>query len=307
MSKYSDIALKTLAIKASEKLTNKQFYDTYTEPGVIHEKYNDILTDKITKEIIAELDRFGVDGFICNNDKEFPIINTKSSVGDKPYLLFYKGNLQLLKSLNDNVAVIGLREPSNKTKYREEKIVESLIKKKFNIVSGLALGCDTVAHQYTLKNGGKTIAILPSSIQNILPNENRDLAEKIVQNDGLLITEYFGEARDRYETVKRYIDRDRLQAMFSKTVILIASNEKGKGDSGSKHAMDKAKKYGLQRYVMYDERTDADNLEFALNKIYHEKEGVKVFKPSSIKEIYEYCIASLDNCSDGDKQLKLDF
>jgi DNA processing protein len=82
---------------------------------------------------------------------------------------------------------------------------------------------------------------------------------------GLVVTEYVEEAQNRNETIRRFIERDRLQAMFSKAVILIASYRKGEGDSGSRHCMQKAKLYGKKRYVMYNETLDKDRAIFGLN------------------------------------------
>ena len=65
-------------------------------------------------------------------------------------------------------------------------------KRGFNIVSGLAIGCDTCGHKGALKVKGKTTAILANGLDNdsIYPPENKYLAEEIVQNGGLLISEY---------------------------------------------------------------------------------------------------------------------
>ena len=72
--------------------------------------------------------------------------------------------------------------------------------------------------------------------------------------------------------------------MFSKAVILTASFSKDNGDSGSRHAMQKAIEYGKTRYVMYNEKTDCDNLMFELNKEQLET-GAKVLTKDSIKEL----------------------
>ena len=133
-------------------------------------------------------------------------------------------------------------------------------------MSGLAEGCDTAAHEACLRCGGKTIAFLPSTISNIYPKANAPLAESIVQNGGLILTEYIAEPETRYECVRRLIERDRLQAMFAGNILLIASNLPGQGDSGSRHAMEKAKTYGAGRFVLYDRTTDADDPLFALNR-----------------------------------------
>ena len=200
-------------------------------------------------------------------DENFPIINVKLRNSEKPFFFAYIGDITLLNNVDKNVAVIGVLTPTNEIVEREEKVVKSLIEKGYNIVSGLAKGCDTVAHIESVKNNAKTIAFLPSTLENIYPKENISLANEIVKNNGLIITEYVNESKNKYESVKRFIERDRLQALYSKAVVLISSFRKGEGDSGSRHAFEKAKQYGKKRLVTYRE-TDANELIFGLNKDY---------------------------------------
>ena len=74
-----------------------------------------------------------------------------------------------------------------------------------------------------------------------------------------------------------------MQALYSKAVVLIASYRKGEGDSGSRHAFEKAKEYGKKRLVMYRE-SDANDLRFGLNKDYV-LQGEKVVSQNEIEEL----------------------
>lgn len=291
--KYSDITLKVLAAKECGIIkSNTQFWKEFNERDKFEReilkdsKFDNILI-KIKSELIC-LDN-DEEGIISIYDEIFPVINKKvKNNGDKPYLLFYRGNLQLLEDLNKNVAVIGLTDPDEKIAKRESNVVKKLTTNDLVIVSGLAVGCDSIAHKSCLRENGKTIAILPSQISKIYPAENRELAEEIVQKGGLLISEYYKDPKTRFEAVNRFIQRDRLQAMFSKAIILIASYRKGEGDSGSRHAMDAARKYEIDRYVIYNSKTDEDNKQFALNKdLLFDKstDGVKILQTSSINNI----------------------
>ncbi len=215
-------------------------------------------------------------------DENFPIIDATLKNSEKPFFFAYKGDINLLKNTNKNVAVIGVLTPSNETIQREQKVVNCLIEKKYNVLSGLAKGCDTVAHRECIKNNAKTIAFLPSTIDNIFPKENIGLANEILSVGGLVISEYVNEPKNKHSRIQRFIARDRLQALYSKAVVLIASYRKGEGDSGSRHAFDKAKEYGKKRFVMFRE-SDYDNLAFGLNKDYVMR-GEKVL---SLKEIEE--------------------
>lgn len=184
------------------------------------------------------------------------ILNMPTS--EYPVFLTYQGDLGLLKSTNMNIAVIGLLNPSEEIQEIEKKIVDEFINNEAIIVSGLALGCDSIAHKQAVNRDYPTIAILPSPINSILPKKNTELAREIVTHGGLLISEYYNEVDFRV-LASRYVERDRLQAAFSDMVVLTASytqedtKKDKKCDSGSRHAMEKAKKYNIKRAVIYDE------------------------------------------------------
>ena len=92
------------------------------------------------------------------------------------------------------------------------------------------------------------------------------MAERIVATGGLIITEYCDEPHSRHEAINRFVERDRLQALFAKAVILIASYEGRDGDSGSRHAMAKASKYGHMACAMYNALTDDNARDMKLNR-----------------------------------------
>ena len=215
-------------------------------------------------------------------DENFPSTNVKLKNSERPFFFAYRGDITLLNNVDKNVAVIGVLTPTNEIVEREQKVVKSLTEKGFNIVSGLAKGCDTVAHIESIKNNAKTIAFLPSTLENIYPKENIELANEIINNGGLIVSEYVSEPKNKHENVKRFIERDRLQALYSKAVVLIASYRKGEGDSGSRHAFEKAKEYGKKRLVMFRE-SDSNKLIFGLNKDY----VMQSEKVISLKEIEE--------------------
>ena len=272
----SNISIKLYnLIKTGVIKTNAHFWKSFYNEDYINTFPCDL------QALEQELKDKGIN-VICVFDENFPSVNVKLKNSEKPFFFAYKGDITLLNNVDKNVAVIGVLTPTNEIVEREEKVVKSLIEKGYNIVSGLAKGCDTVAHSESVKNNAKTIAFLPSTIENIYPKENIGLANKIVNNDGLIISEYVNEPKNKYESVKRFIERDRLQSLYSNAVILIASFRKGEGDSGSRHAFEKAKEYGKKRLVMYRE-TDVNELIFGLNKDYV-LQGERVI---SLKEIEE--------------------
>lgn len=273
----SNISLKLYnLIKTGVIKTNAHFWKTFYNEDYINTFPCDL------QAVEQELEEKGIN-VICVFDENFPSVNVKLKNSEKPFFFTYKGDITILNNVDKNVAVIGVLTPTNEIVEREQKVVKSLTEKGFNIVSGLAKGCDTVAHSESVKNNAKTIAFLPSTIENIYPKENIGLANEIIKNDGLLISEYVNEPKNKYENVKRFIERDRLQALYSKAVVLIASFRKGEGDSGSRHAFEKAKQYGKKRLVMYRE-TDANELIFGLNKDYV-MQGEIIISQKEIEEL----------------------
>lgn len=290
--RYSESALRVLAAKECGIIkTNAQFWKDFSDKNKFdNEVLNNNEVKQMAEKISEQLNLLDSQkGMVCAYDEEFPIINSKvKNNGDKPYLLFYQGELSLLNDLNKNVAVIGLIDSDEQIMKREADIVNRLVKNNLVVVSGLAIGCDTIAHKSCLEANGKTIAVLPSQLDKIYPSQNRVLAESIVKEGGLIISEYYKQPLSRRESINRFIERDRLQAMFSKAIILIASYRKGEGDSGSRHAMEAARKYEIERYVMYNSEMDEKNIQFGLNKDLINSNGseqAKILMPSSINHI----------------------
>lgn len=122
---------------------------------------------------------------ISLNDAEYPTL--LKCLPDAPGLLYAKGNLKLLNS--PQLAMVGARSASPEGLMHAERFAKELSAYGFTITSGLALGIDAKAHQGALIQGS-TIAVLPCGPNTIYPNRHQYLAEQIIQNGGLLITEF---------------------------------------------------------------------------------------------------------------------
>lgn len=231
--------------------------------------------DRINEAIMKLGDT--IDGFVALGDKDFPPFRGNVKPADRPFALFYKGDISLLEKGNLNIAVIGVLNPDKKVELSEKIVTTEILKHGAIIVSGLALGCDSIAHKTALENGGKTIAILPCALNKVIPAENKDLAEEIVTKGGLLVSEYYDEPKSKNDMVSRFVVRDRLQALFSDAILMAASyapNNLG-NDCGSRHAMGKAKEYGIKRAVIYNAEKHANNPMFDLNRQIIIEDGVK--------------------------------
>lgn len=144
-------------------------------------------------------------------DDEYPI--ELKNCYNPPVLLFYQGNVDLLK--RPKMAVVGARTASQTGTKSVQKIVSEL-GNQFVIVSGLARGIDTSAHISALKNGGATIAVIGCGLDVPYPKENKLLQEYLGKNH-LILSEYVvGEAPLKFH----FPERNRIIAGLSQGVIV---------------------------------------------------------------------------------------
>lgn len=107
---------------------------------------------------------------------------------DPPTVLYARGDVQLLTA-DKKIACIGSRKATNYSIIGLRSILPPLIQQQYVIVSGLARGADTFAHEATIRNNGKTIAVLGHGFFHIYPKENKAIAEHIATTH-LLLSEY---------------------------------------------------------------------------------------------------------------------
>ena len=141
-----------------------------------------------------------------------------------PILIWYKGDLSILNE--PGLAIIGTREPTQEGVAGGLYLAKEFAKRGLNIISGLAVGCDTCGHRGALDVGGKTTAILANGLdsESIYPPENKALAEEIVNAGGLLLSEScIGTRANRYNLVAR----DRLQAGLALATLVIQTGATG--------------------------------------------------------------------------------
>ena len=152
--------------------------------------------------------------------------DTLKNIKSPPVLLYAKGDVSLLTSRQ--VAVVGTRNPSQESLRISQLIAEMLTRRETTVTSGLALGCDTAAHLGALNSRGKTIAVLAHGLDRVYPVSNAQLARKIVEEGGCLLSEYGpGIAPQR----GFFPARNRLQSGLSDSVVIVECGEK----SGTMH------------------------------------------------------------------------
>lgn len=145
-----------------------------------------------------------------------------------PRQLFTQGDVSLL-GWGVRVSVVGTRSPSDLGRKRAVKVCRLLVDEGFTVVSGLARGLDTVAHEETLRAGGRTVAVLGNSLERVYPPENAGLQRRI-GSEHLLVSQFPpGTAPLR----KNFPLRNRTMALLSDaTVIVEAGPQSGTQSQG---------------------------------------------------------------------------
>jgi len=230
----------TIAMQASSPLDTIEdmtlHVNSLIQKGLISSKTM-FSIDDLTKakrkatRIIQDSESLGIK-IVTVFDEEFPtnlkcIVNEKGN-DDSPIILYYKGDIKTLKG--KAVAIIGTREPSLEGIMAGEFFAAQFAREGFNVVSGLASGCDAAAHRGALAVGGQTTAFLAHGLDTIFPKENEGLAQQILDNGGLLISEYPVGTRSM---ASLFVERDRLQSGLSDATLVIQTNVKG----GTMHAV----------------------------------------------------------------------
>lgn len=219
-------------------------------------------------------------GYVCFDDDEFP--KNLKNIYNSPNILFYKGNINIVNK-GINFSVVGARKATNYGINCSKYISKELSKNKINIVSGLAIGIDSYAHIGSIEGGGKTIAVLGSSVDNILPRKNIELSNKILENDGLILSEYNINS-NVYKS--NYVERNRIISGMSDGVLVIEAAKK----SGALITVEFALEQGRDVFAVPGNINSP--MSEGCNKII--KEGAKLVE--KIEDILqEYKIVNIEN------------
>ena len=180
-------------------------------------------------------------GIYTIQENEYPKL-LKEIGKDAPKQLYYKG------SWDDDIfknclAVVGSRHMTTYGKQVVERIVGEVATAGITIVSGFMYGVDAEAHRAALRVGGRTIAVMPCGIDLIHPEYQQDLYMEILNNKGLVVSEYEGNTQPALWTYPR---RNRIVAGLSQAALIIEAGEK----SGSLITAELAKKYKRKVFVV---------------------------------------------------------
>ena len=180
-----------------------------------------LIADKITAqrpkldptELLAQHEKDN-QSFWTPADPDYPAL--LFAINDPPPVLYYRGSLRLNDWNRLTVGIVGTRSPSNYGKRWTQKLSGYLTQEGAVIISGLALGIDTAAHTSCLRQGGSTVAVVGTGVDQVYPQHNIELYKKIVET-GLVISEYpDGTGPDR----THFPQRNRIIAGLSRAILV---------------------------------------------------------------------------------------
>ncbi|MCK4554465.1 DNA-processing protein DprA [Candidatus Parcubacteria bacterium] len=183
-------------------------------------------------QLLEQLNQEGINVITIEN-KNYPKL--LAEIYDPPQLLYYKGQLETQDEFA--LAVVGTRKYTNYGKQVAEQIVKDLARNNLTIVSGLALGIDALSHLAALEVKGRTIAILGSGLdkQSIYPSANRYIADKIIANNGTVISEFpLGTPPLKHH----FPQRNRIISGLSLGTLVIEAGEKSGALITASHALE---------------------------------------------------------------------
>jgi DNA processing protein len=183
----------------------------------IAEKYYSEVMKRVTS---ANINHFGVT-MRGSQNYQTSFLDAQSPLE----VIYYQGLWDLV--CTPCVAIIGTRQPSEAGVRRTQKLTQGLVEKGFTIVSGLAAGIDTVAHQTAIKLNGKTIGVIGTPLSVVYPKENKDLQQKIAQ-DHLLISQvpFIKYEKQNLKTKRFYfLERNKTMSVLTKATIIVEAGE----------------------------------------------------------------------------------
>jgi DNA processing protein len=187
------------------------------------------LSDKIIENLVRTRDQVDLDklweemeqkniSILIQQDESYP--KRLNEIDQPPPVLYTQGNIN--PDDEWSVAIVGTRRVTAYGRQVAEDIAGSLARNGLTIISGLARGVDSIAHQAALDAGGRTIAVLGSGLDRIYPPENRQLAEQIKAN-GAIISEF---SPNTPPEASNFPQRNRLISGLSLAVLVIEAGIK---------------------------------------------------------------------------------
>lgn len=197
-------------IKDNEKIIRKYISD---------QKWNTIMSKLVCLDNDFEnMKNLGLN-ILTIEDEFYP--ESLKNIFDPPYILYYIGDVKLLKKFC--ISVVGSRKPTPYGIFAATKFSKELVENGIVVVSGLAIGIDTCAQKSAVENGGKTIGILGTAFDNIYPKSNTKFIKNIVSSGNLVLSEY---PLNKKTMPYHFVQRNRLISGIGEGILVIEAGEK---------------------------------------------------------------------------------
>lgn len=167
------------------------------------------------------------------NITDFNYPSLLREIPDLPILLFYKGDLSY--NPEKSIAIVGTRKLTEYGKFQCERFTSALCAEGYSIISGLAMGIDSIAHIEALKNGSKCIGVIGSGHLHVFPESNWQLYAKVLEKGGCIISEFLPDEKPRREYFPM---RNRIIAGMSKSTLVVEAAQKSGSIITAKLAFD---------------------------------------------------------------------
>ncbi|MDD3711750.1 MAG: DNA-processing protein DprA [Patescibacteria group bacterium] len=283
------------------KLLMKKFSDLET---AFYSNYSDLLEagldQNLVQDFIIKRKKFNLNEAyqkvidenlkICViTDPDYPFL--LKNIYSPPPLLYYRGNLDI--DWKASLSVVG----SRRFTYYGEKIVKNLLpglaRAGIAIVSGLAIGIDSLVHLDVVNNGGRTIAVLGSGLDylSVYPRSNRELFEKIISSDGLVLSE-FPPGTDPVSF--NFPQRNRIIAGLSRATLVVEAGKKSGSLITARYALDEGREVFSVPGSIYDDNFLGSNnlikngasVVLELNDIFDFFNVLPLFEGKPVKQAY---------------------
>lgn len=219
-----------------------EFFEAH--PGQLpSELVSEDVAESTAQEVVDQLAKRGIKrfGIRINGTPDYP--NRLRDATEPIELLYYLGSWELAEAPR-RVAVVGTRKVSPEGAARTRKLVKALVEHDFTIVSGLAQGVDTIAHQTAIEAGGRTIAVIGTPISEVYPRENADL-QRHIASQFLLVSQVpvlRYKAQSSHWNRLFFPERNKTMSALTEATIIVEASETSGTLIQAKAALDQGRK-----------------------------------------------------------------
>lgn len=297
ISKLPEIGIKTIdklleTFGTLEKIFYASESDILDSKCVTIQQVSNLIKSRNEDKIIEQYNKLQEKDiyFVTKDDEAYP--SCLREIYDAPYFLYYKGSLP--KDFKPSVAIIGARNCTNYGKEITLHVSKELAKHHVQVISGLARGIDSYAHQGALDGGGDTYGVIGCGVDICYPSENRRIYDQVSCNGGIISEYPLGTAPLPFH----FPMRNRLIAGFCDAILVVEARESSGTfitvDRGLEQGKDilaipgrigDSLSYGCNRLIQNGAKL-IKNVEDILEELYLKYDGYREISTKKCKEMY---------------------